>query len=63
MVDVAIRIGDLVRERTSGFVWKVVDQDDDGTTYIEHAGVRSFTSIWNLEPITAETGRSTDPKS
>jgi hypothetical protein len=49
MIAHTIKIGDLVRDRALGLVWKVVDRDDDGTTYIERNNVRSFTSSWNLE--------------
>jgi hypothetical protein len=44
-------VGDFVRDRTFKLVWKVVDRDDDGTTYIQREGVRSFTAPWNLDPV------------
>jgi hypothetical protein len=51
MVAQSPAVGDLVRDRFLGLVWRVVDRDDDGTTYIERNNVRSFTSHWNLEPV------------
>lgn len=41
--------GELVKDYVLGLVWVVVDRDDDGTTYIEHENVRSFTSPNNLQ--------------
>ncbi len=63
MVGHAIRIGCVVRDSTLGLVWKVVDRDDDGTIYIERDGVRSFTTVSNLELIAAEACGSVDPDS
>jgi hypothetical protein len=52
--------GELVRDHVLGLVWIVVDRDDDGTTYIEHKNIRSFTSPNNLQPYEPE---SADPGS
>ena len=43
-----IRIGDEVTDRILGLDWRVVNIDDDGTTYIERNGIRSFTAMVNL---------------
>ena len=54
MVDRAIHVGDLVRDFQLGLIWKVVDQDDDGMTYIERNDVRSFVALWHLERISGQ---------
>lgn len=61
MVAHAFGIGDLVRDRTLGLIWSVVDQDDDGTTYIERNNVRSFAAIWDLEVVALPKDSNTNP--
>lgn len=58
MVDFAIKIGDFVKDRYMGLTWKVVDQDDDGMTYIERNDVRSFVTIWNLELVARKSSQA-----
>lgn len=50
-----VRVGDRVRDRTFKLLWTVVDRDDDGTTYIQREGMRSFTAYWNLDPVDVES--------
>jgi hypothetical protein len=58
MVDRAIHIGDLVKDFHLGLIWKVVDQDDDGMTYIERNDVRSFVTLWHLELVSRQRPQS-----
>jgi hypothetical protein len=55
---VSVRVGDVVRDRVLRLLWTVVDQDDDGTAYIQRNDVRSFTQYWNLDVVLPVDGKS-----